>query len=67
MSERGNRSTSGGDPGPGGDSGPMQESRLTPEQISQLEEAEEWEDLMEEPTEGSLSIISVQDVPGAPG
>ena len=41
--------------------------RLSPEEIERLEDFEDLEALIEEPPDGSLSIISDQDVPGAPG
>ena len=44
-----------------------QAPRLSPEEIARLEEFEDLESLIEEPPDGSLSIISDQDVPGAPG
>ena len=44
-----------------------QAPRLSPEEIEQLEDFEDLESLIEEPPDGSLSIISDQDVPGAPG
>jgi hypothetical protein len=40
---------------------------LKPEEIERLEDFEDLESLIEEPPDGSLSIISDQDVPGAPG
>jgi hypothetical protein len=40
---------------------------LSPEEIERLEEFEDLESLIEEPPDGDLSIISDQDVPGAPG
>jgi hypothetical protein len=46
---------------------PRQPKPLTREEIATIEEFEELEDLMEEPTSGDLSIISDEDVPGAPG
>ena len=57
---------------PGGEIANASESerqppRLSPEEIEQLEEYEDLEALIEEPPDGSLSIISDQDVPGAPG
>ncbi len=45
----------------------LQEPRLSPEEIERLEAFEDLESLIEEPPGGSLSIISDQDVPGAPG
>jgi hypothetical protein len=45
----------------------VQAPRLSPEEIEQLEEFEDLESLIEEPPDGDLSIISDQDVPGAPG
>jgi len=44
-----------------------QAPQLSPEEIEQLEDFEDLESLIEEPPDGSLSIISDQDVPGAPG
>ena len=44
-----------------------QAPRLSPEEIETLEDFEDLESLIEEPPDGSLSIISDQDVPGAPG
>ena len=44
-----------------------QPPRLSPEEIERLENQEELEDFIEEPPEGDLSVISDQDVPGAPG
>jgi hypothetical protein len=44
-----------------------QPPRLSPEEVERLEDYEELEDFIEEPPEGDLSIISDQDVPGAPG
>ena len=44
-----------------------QAPRLSPEEIEQLEDFEDLESLLEEPPDGSLSIVSDQDVPGAPG
>ena len=44
-----------------------QAPRLSPEEIEQIEDFEDLESLIEEPPDGSLSIISDQDVPGAPG
>jgi hypothetical protein len=44
-----------------------QAPRLSPEEIERLEDFEDLESLIEEPAGGSLSIISDQDVPGAPG
>ena len=46
---------------------PRQPPRLSPEQIERLEDYEELEAFIEEPPEGELSIISDEDVPGAPG
>jgi len=40
---------------------------LSPEEIEQLEDFEDLESLLEEPPDGALSIVSDQDVPGAPG
>jgi hypothetical protein len=44
-----------------------QAPRLSPEEIERLEDFEDLEALIEEPPDGSLSIISDEDVPGAPG
>ena len=44
-----------------------QAPQLSPEEIERLEDFEDFEALIEEPPDGSLSIISDQDVPGAPG
>lgn len=44
-----------------------QAPRLSPDEIERLEDLEDLESLIEEPPDGSLSIISDQDVPGAPG
>jgi len=44
-----------------------QAPRLSPEEIERLEDFEDLEALIEEPPDGSLSIVSDQDVPGAPG
>ena len=44
-----------------------QAPRLSSEEIERLEEFEDLESLIEEPPDGDLSIISDQDVPGAPG
>jgi hypothetical protein len=44
-----------------------QAPRLSPEEIERLEDFEDLESLIEEPPAGSLSIISDQDTPGAPG
>ena len=44
-----------------------QAPRLSPEEIEEIEDFEDLESLIEEPPDGSLSIISDQDVPGAPG
>jgi hypothetical protein len=44
-----------------------QAPRLSPEEIEQIEDFEDLESLVEEPPVGDLSIISDQDVPGAPG
>lgn len=40
---------------------------LSPKEIETLEDFEELENFIEEPPDGPLSIISDQDVPGAPG
>lgn len=54
-----------------GDSGdaeePRQPARLSDEEVREIEELEELEAFMKEPTGGSLSIISDEDIPGAPG
>ena len=44
-----------------------QPPRLSPEEAERIEEFEDLESLIEEPPDGDLSIISDQDVPGAPG
>jgi hypothetical protein len=44
-----------------------QAPRLSPDEIERLEDIEDLESLIEEPPDGSLSIISDEDVPGAPG
>jgi hypothetical protein len=44
-----------------------QAPRLSPEEIERIGDVEDLESLIEEPPDGSLSIISDQDVPGAPG
>ena len=44
-----------------------QAPRLSSEEIARLEDYEDLESLIEEPPDGSLSIISDQDTPGAPG
>jgi hypothetical protein len=44
-----------------------QAPRLSPEEIKRIEDFEDLESLIEEPPDGDLSIISDQDVPGAPG
>jgi hypothetical protein len=44
-----------------------QAPQLSPEEIERLEDLEDLESLIEEPPDGSLSIISDQDTPGAPG
>ena len=44
-----------------------QAPRLSPEEVERIEEFEDLESLIEEPPDGDLSIISDQDVPGAPG
>ena len=44
-----------------------QAPRLNSEEIARLEDYEDLESLIEEPPDGSLSIISDQDTPGAPG
>ncbi len=58
--------STGTDPADAPDS-ERQAPRLSPEEIEQLEDFEDLESLIEEPPDGSLSIISDQDVPGAPG
>ena len=45
----------------------LQPPRLSPEEIERLEQYEELEDFIEAPPEGDLSVISDDDVPGAPG
>jgi hypothetical protein len=44
-----------------------QAPRLSPEEIERIEDFEDLESIIEEPPDGDLSIISDQDVPGAPG
>jgi hypothetical protein len=44
-----------------------QAPRLSPEEIERIEDFEDLEAPIEEPPDGSLSIVSDQDVPGAPG
>lgn len=44
-----------------------QPPRLSPEEVERIEDYEELEAFIEEPPEGELSIISDEDVPGAPG
>ena len=44
-----------------------QAPRLSPEEVERIEDFEDLESLIEEPPTGSLSIISDEDVPGAPG
>ena len=44
-----------------------QAPRLSPEEVERIEDYEDLESLIEEPPTGSLSIISDEDVPGAPG
>jgi hypothetical protein len=44
-----------------------QAPQLSREEIERLEDFEDLESLIEKPPDGSLSIISDQDVPGAPG
>ncbi len=44
-----------------------QAPRLSPEEIERLENYEDLESLIEEPPDGSLSVISDDDLPGAPG
>jgi hypothetical protein len=44
-----------------------QAPRLSPDEIERLEDLEDLEALIEEPPDGPLSIISDEDVPGAPG
>jgi hypothetical protein len=49
------------------DQEPRQPPTLSEKEAERIREIEEFEDFMEEPTQGPLSIISDQDVPGAPG
>ena len=49
------------------DDEPYQPPRLSPEEIERLEDYEELENFIEAPPEGDLSVISDDDVPGAPG
>ncbi len=44
-----------------------QAPRLSPEEVERIEDYEDLESLIEEPPSGSLSIISDEDGPGAPG
>jgi hypothetical protein len=44
-----------------------QPPRLSPEEIERIEAEEDLENLIEAPPEGDLSVISDEDVPGAPG
>ena len=55
----------GSDANEGGTVHPV--GQLSPEEIERIEDFEDLESLIEEPPDGSLSIISDQDVPGAPG
>ena len=49
------------------DASERQTPQLSPEEIERLEDFEDLESLIEEPPDGDLSIISDQDIPGAPG
>ena len=49
------------------DDSQRQPPRLSPEEAERIEEYEALEDFIETPTEGDLSIISDEDVPGRPG
>ena len=49
------------------DDGPRQPPRLSPEEVARIETEEAWEDFISEPPDGDLSVISDEDVPGAPG
>ena len=66
MSEREQRAGTDSGASDAGDE-PRQPPRLSPEEIEQLAAYEEFEEFMEEPPEGNLSVISDEDVPGAPG
>ena len=62
--------TTGTDPADadaGGTEEARQAPRLSPEEVERLEAYEDLESLIEEPPDGSLSVISDDDVPGAPG
>ena len=62
--------TTGTDPADvdaGGTEEARQAPRLSPEEVERLEAYEDLESLIEEPPDGSLSVISDEDVPGAPG
>ena len=59
-------SSAGNDPADATES-ERQAPRLSPEEIERLEDFGDLESLIEEPPDGSLSIISDQDTPGAPG
>ena len=71
MSDRDMADQSGSSDPEGDDADAFESGRqappLSPEEIERLEDFEDLESLIEEPPDGSLSIISDQDVPGAPG
>lgn len=49
------------------DDGPRQLPRLSPEEVARIENEEALEDFIAETPDGDLSVISDEDVPGAPG
>jgi hypothetical protein len=67
MSDRGVREQSTGTDSADASESERQAPQLSPEEIERLEDFEDLESLIEEPPDGSLSIISDQNVPGAPG
>jgi hypothetical protein len=66
MPDRSGRTDPAGDDA-GASETERQAPQLSPEEIERLEDFEDLEALIEEPPDGSLTIISDQDVPGAPG
>jgi hypothetical protein len=66
MSDQSSRTDPAGDDADASET-ERQAPRLSPEEIERLEDFEDLEALIEEPPDGSLSIVSDQDVPGAPG
>jgi hypothetical protein len=46
---------------------PRQPPTLSPDEAAAVAEELSWEELMEEPPQGDLSVISDEDVPGTPG